>query len=76
MTSIQTLYAVLMALGILISMSVALTLSMEGAGFLYMRDQIRQALDRSRVLSPTRTPSTGAAELQTPTEDAPLIVLQ
>ena len=76
MTSIQILYAVLMALGILISMSVALTLSIEGAGALYMRDQIRLVLERSRVTSPTRTPSTGAAQLTTPTEEAHVIVLR
>ena len=75
MNSIQTLYAVLMALGILISLSVALTLSMEGAGALYMRDQMRLLLERSRVKSPTRTPSTGAAQLTIPTEDAPVIEL-
>ena len=75
MTSIQTLYAVLTALGILISISVALTLSIEGAGAIYMRDQIRLLLERSRVQSPTRTPSTGAAQLPTPTEDAGVIVL-
>jgi len=75
MTGIQTLYIVLMALGILISISVALTLSIEGAGVLYMRDQMRLLLERSRVQSPTRTPSTGAAQLPTPTEDGPVIVL-
>lgn len=75
MTGIQTLYAVLMALGFLISISVALTLSIEGAGALYMRDQIRLLLERSRVPSPTRTPSTGAAQLPTPTEDARVLVL-
>ena len=75
MTSIQILYAVLMALGFLISISVALTLSIEGAGALYMRDQIRLLLERSRVPSPIRTPSTGAAQLPIPTEDAPVIVL-
>ena len=75
MTSIQILYAVLMALGILISISVALTLSIEGAGYLYMRDQMRLLLERSRVASPTRTPSTGAAQLPTPTEDEPVLVL-
>jgi hypothetical protein len=75
MTGIQTLYAVLIALGILISISVALTLSVEGAGALYMREQIRLLLERSRVLSPTTTPSTEAAQLPTPTEDAPVIVL-
>lgn len=76
MTSIQILYAVLMALGFLIGISVALTLSIEGAGALYMRDQIRLLLERSRVPSPTRTPSTGAAQLPTPTEDARVIVLR
>jgi hypothetical protein len=76
MTSIQILYAALMALGILISIAVSLTLSIEGAGALYMRDQMRLLLERSRVLSPTRTPSTGAAELPIPTEDAPVIVLR
>jgi hypothetical protein len=75
MTGIQILYAALMALGILISISVALTLSIEGAGALYMRDQIRLLLERSRVKSPTRTPSTGAAQLPTPTEDARVVVL-
>jgi hypothetical protein len=73
--SMQILYAALMALGILISISVALTLSIEGAGFLYMRDQVRLLLERSRVPSPTMTPSTGAAQLPTATEDAPVIVL-
>jgi hypothetical protein len=75
MTSIQTLYAALMALGLLISISVALTLSIEGAGYLYMRDQIRLLLERSGVKSPTMTPSTGAAQLPTPTEDEGVIVL-
>lgn len=75
MTTIQTLYAVLLALGFLIGISVALTLSIEGAGVLYMRDQIRLLLERSRVPSPTRTPSTGAAQLPTPTEDARVLVL-
>jgi hypothetical protein len=75
MTSIQILYAALMALGIVISLAVALTLSIEGAGAIYMRDQIRLLLERSRLTSPTRTPSTGAAQLPTPTEDAPVIVL-
>jgi hypothetical protein len=76
MTSIQTLYAALTALGILISIAVALTLSIEGAGALYMRDQLRLLLERSRVTSPTRTPSTGAAQLPTPTEDTRVIVLR
>jgi hypothetical protein len=76
MTSVQTLYAVLMALGFLIGISVALTLSIEGAGALYMREQIRLFLERSRVPSPTRTPSTGAAQLPTPTEDARVLVLR
>jgi hypothetical protein len=76
MTSIQILYAALMALGILISIAVALTLSIEGAGALYMRDQIRLLLERSRVPSPTRTPSTGAAQLPAPTEDAPVLVIR
>ncbi len=75
MTSIQILYAVLMALGFLIGISVALTLTIEGAGALYMRDQIRLLLQRSRVPAPTMTPSTGAAQLPTATEDAPVIVL-
>jgi hypothetical protein len=73
--TIQILYAALMALGILISIAVALTLSIEGAGALYMRDQMRLLLERSRVSSPTRTPSTGAAQLPIPTEDPPVIVL-
>jgi hypothetical protein len=76
MTSVQTLYAALIALGFLISISVALTLSIEGAGALYMRDQLRLLLERSRVPSPTRTPSTGAAQLPTPTEDARVLVLR
>jgi len=73
--TIQILYAALMAVGILISICVALTLTIEGASVLYMRDQIRLLLERSRVPSPTRTPSTGAAPLPTPTEDAPVLVL-
>lgn len=76
MTSIQTLYAALVALGILVSISIALTLSIEGAGALYMRDQLRLLLERSRVPSPTRTPSTGAAQQPTPTEDARVLVLR
>ena len=72
----STLYAVLLALGVLISMSVALTLTIEGAGILWMRDQMRLLLERSRVPSPTRTPSTGAAQLPTPTEDAPVLVVR
>ena len=75
MTSIQNLYAALMALGILVSIAVALTLSIEGAGALYMRDQLRLLLERSRVKSPTRTPSTGAARLPIPTEEARVLVL-
>ncbi len=75
MTSIQILYAVLIALGFLIGISVALTLSVEGAGVLYVREQMRLLLERSRVPSPTKTPSTGAAQLPTPTEDAPVLVL-
>jgi hypothetical protein len=74
--TIQILYASLMALGILISIVVALTLSIEGASALYVRDQIRLLLERSRVTSPTMTPSTGAAQLQTPTEDAHVIVVR
>lgn len=76
MTSIPILYAVLMTLGILISIAVALTLSVEGAGALWMRNQMRLILERSRVTSPTRTPSTGAAQLPTPTEDAGVIVVR
>jgi hypothetical protein len=76
MNTIQTLYAALVALGLLISISVALTLSIEGAGALYMRDQLRLLLERSRVPSPTRTPSTGAAQLPTPAEDARVLVLR
>jgi hypothetical protein len=72
----STLYAVLLALGVLISMSVALTLPIEGAGILWMRDQMRLLLERSRVPSPIRTPSTGAAQLPTPTEDAPVLVVR
>jgi hypothetical protein len=72
----STLYAVLLALGVLISMSVALTLTIEGAGILWMRDQMRLLLERSRVPSPIRTPSTGAAQLPTPTEDAPVLVVR
>ncbi len=74
--TIQILYAALMALGIMISISVALTLSIEGASALYMRDQIRLLLERSRITSPTRTPSTGAAQLPTQTEDARVIVVR
>jgi hypothetical protein len=76
MNTIQTLYAALIALGILISISIALTLTIEGAGALYMRDQLRLLLERSGVPSPTRTPSTGAAQQPTPTEDARVPVLR
>ena len=76
MTTIQTLYAALIALGFLIGLSVALTLSIEGAGALYMRDQVRLLLKRSRVPSPTMTPSTGAAQLSIPAEDADVLVLR
>jgi hypothetical protein len=76
MTSIQTLYAALIALGILVTISVALTLTIEGAGALYVRDQLRLLLERSRVPSPTRTPSTGAAQQPAPTEDARVLVLR
>ena len=76
MTNIQVLYAALVALGILISIAVALTLSIEGAGALYMRDQMRLLLERSRVRSPTITPSTGAAQLPTPTEDERVLVIR
>jgi hypothetical protein len=76
MTSIQILYAALTALGILISIAVALTLSVEGAGALWMRDQMRLVLKRSRLTSPARTPSTGAAQLPTQTEDAGVIVIR
>jgi len=76
MTTIQTLYAALFALGILVGISIALTLTIEGAGALYMRDQLRLFLERSRVPSPTRTPSTGAAQRPTPTEDARVLVLR
>jgi hypothetical protein len=76
MNTIQTLYAALIALGILVGISIALTLTIEGAGALYMRDQIRLLLERSRVRSPTRTPSTGAAQQPTPTEDARELVLR
>jgi hypothetical protein len=76
MTNIQTLYAALLALGFLISISVAFTLVMELAGYLYLRDEIRRFLERSRVPSPTRTPSTGAAQLPTPTEDERVLVLR
>jgi hypothetical protein len=73
---ISILYGVLIALGFLVSIAVALTLTIEGAGALYMRDQIRLFLERSRVPSPTRTPSTGAAQLPTPTEDTRVLVLR
>ena len=76
MNSIQTLYGALIALGILVGISIALTLTIEGAGVLYMRDQLRLLLERSRVPSPTRTPSTGASQLPTPTEDARVLVLR
>jgi hypothetical protein len=76
MTSIQTLYAALIALGFLIGISVALTLTVEGGGVLYLRDQVRVLLERSRVSSPTRTPSIGAAQLPTPTEDADVLVIR
>ena len=76
MTSIQNLYAALMALGILVSIAVALTLSIEGAGALYMRDQLRLLLERSRVPSPPRKASSGAAQQPIPTEDARVLVLR
>jgi hypothetical protein len=76
MNTIQTLYAALIALGILVGISIALTLTIEGAGALYLRDQLRLLLERSHVPSPTRTPSTGAAQQPTPTEDARVLVLR
>jgi hypothetical protein len=76
MTSIQILIASLTAFAILVSIAIALTLSVEGAGVLWMRQQMRLLVERSRVQSPTRTPSTGAAQLPTPTEDADVIVLR
>ena len=76
MNSIQILYGVLIALAVLLGISIALTLTIEGAGALYLRDQIRLLLERSRVPSPTRTPSTGAAQRPTPTEDARVLVLR
>ena len=72
----STLYAVLLALGILISMSVALTLTIEGAGALWVRDQVRLLLERSRVPSPPRKASSGAAQQPIPTEDARVLVLR
>jgi hypothetical protein len=74
--TMQILYASLMALGIMISITVALTLIVEGASALWVRDQMRVLLERSRVTSPTRTPSTGAAQLKTATEDARVIVVR
>jgi hypothetical protein len=74
--TMQILYASLIALGILISIAVALTLSVEGASALWVRDQMRVLLERSRVTSPTRTPSTRAAQLKTATEDARVIVVR
>jgi hypothetical protein len=76
MNTIQILYAALVALGVVISLSIALTLTIEGAGALYMRDQLRLFLERSRIPSPTRTPSTGAAQQPTPTEDTRVLVLR
>jgi hypothetical protein len=74
--TMQILYAALMALGIIISIAVALALSVEGVSALYVRDQMRVLLERSRVTAPTRTPSTGAAQLKTATEDARVIVVR
>jgi hypothetical protein len=76
MNTIQTLYAALIALGVVVSISIALTLTIEGAGALYLRDQLRLLLERSRIPSPTRTPSTGAAQQPIPTEDARVLVLR
>jgi hypothetical protein len=74
--SMQILYAALMALGIMISIAVGLIFSVESISALYVRDQMRLLLERSRVTSPTRTASTGAAQLKTATEDARVIVVR
>jgi hypothetical protein len=73
-----TLYGTLIALGVLLGMSIALTLTIEGAGALYLRDQLRRLLERypSPSGSPTRTPSTGAAQEPAPPEDARELVLR
>jgi hypothetical protein len=66
MSSIQTLYFSLIALGVVVVISIALTLTIEGAGALYLRDQIRAFLERSRATVPAQQP--------TPTEDARVLV--
>jgi hypothetical protein len=68
MYSIQTMYAALIALGVVVGISVALTLTIEGAGALYVRDQIRALLERSHTTIPAQQP--------TPAEDARVLVLR
>jgi hypothetical protein len=57
MNGIQTLYVSLIALGVVVSISIALTLTIEGAGALYVRDQIRALLERSRATVPAQQPT-------------------
>jgi len=64
--SIQAMVAI--AFGIVVVISIALTLSIEGAGALFVRDQIRTFLERSRATVPAQQP--------TPTEDARVPVLR
>jgi hypothetical protein len=52
----NTLYISLMALGIVVTIAIALTLSVEGAGYLYMRDQVRALLKRSHATVPVQQP--------------------
>jgi hypothetical protein len=66
MNSIPAMAAV--ALAVVVGISIALTLSIEGAGALFVRDQIRALLERSRATIPSRQP--------TPTEDARVPVLR
>jgi len=56
------------ALGIVVFISIALTLSIEGAGALYVREQIRALLERSHVTIPARQ--------TTPAEDARVSALR
>jgi hypothetical protein len=56
------------AFAIVVFISVALTLSIEGAGALFMRDQIRAFLERTRATIPAHQPN--------PTEDARVPVLR
>jgi hypothetical protein len=68
MNSTQTLVAIAIALAVAVGISIALTLTIEGAGRLFMRDQIRALLERSRATIPAQQPA--------PAEDARVPVLR